>query len=323
MTTRTDKHRVSEIIPADYRYLFSFSYSGADGLPGWNLHLLAATRTGAETYRVPTFIFDYQTHGTTVEWVECQNTLGKLNYFDKSKHGSEAGGCDVCGTFYLHGDVWQHVPTGECIKIGQTCAEKYGLITDREEWLAYQRSTRQARKDAKTRKAQDVQRSLRFSTLLTWAREHREILPLLKVDHRITKDMRANLVRWGANRGLTENQVQLLEKLQADVAKGPEKHVEVPVDGERIEIEGLVVATKVDKGQYYPYGDTTKMTVKVETADGSWMVYGTAPDVLLSETEGPLKGRRVRFTAKVSKGNRDNYFGFFSRPTKASVLKGD
>lgn len=166
----------------------------------------------------------------------------------------------------------------------------------------------------------DKHRSLRFSTLRTWAREHRKLLPLLKVDHRITKDMRANLVRWGANLGLTENQVQLLELLQADVAKGPEKHVEVPVDGERIEIEGLVVATKIQVGYH---GDMIKMTVKIETPAGSWMVYGTAPDSLFDGLDGPLKGHRVSFMAKVSKGNRDNYFGFFSRPTKASVLKGD
>jgi len=164
--------------------------------------------------------------------------------------------------------------------------------------------------------------SRQWMDLLDWARENREVLPLLKVDHQIAQDMRNKLVSTGARWGLSEKQVALLKKIKADVDKGPEKHVPVPVDGERITVEGLVVSVKEVEDRYsYGGGCTWKMVVKVETEAGSWLVYGTAPDALMGATEGPLKGCRVRFTAKVKRGDRDEYFGFFSRPTKPSLLE--
>lgn len=314
---RNDKHRVSEIRPSEYRYLFSFSYPAA-GFPGWNVQLLDATRSGAETYMAPHYRFDYQTMNITVSWTEHKNPFGKLDYFDKSKHGSDKGGCDVCGTWFLHGDVWQHVPTGECIVLGQICASKYGLLADRDEWRKAHDMLQTGKKMEEGRKAAAIERSLRWTELMKWARENRESLPLLKVEHAITKDMRAKLVKTGAKWGLSEKQINLLKKLQADVAKGPEQHVPVPVDGERIEVLGRVVSVKDYEG---PYGDVLKMVVKVETEAGSWLCYGTVPDSILGGDYGPLKGCLVSFTATVKKGNRDEYFGFFSRPTKGKVLE--
>lgn len=314
---RNDKHRVSEIIPSNYRYLFSFNYADSSGF-SWNLGLLAATRSGAPTYKVTRYWINHSTGLVEWEVEELKNPFGKLDYFDKSKHGSDKGGCDVCGTWFLHGDVWQHVPTGECIVLGQICASKYGLLADRDEWRKAHDMLQTAKKMEEGRKAAAIERSLRWTELMKWARENRESLPLLKVEHAITKDMRAKLVKTGAKWGLSEKQINLLKKLQADVAKGPEKHVPVPVDDERIEIEGLVVSTKVDDGFY---GEVIKMVVKIESEAGSWLVYGTPPDALLGRAQGGLKGCRVRFTAKVKKGNRDEYFGFFSRPTKPELLE--
>lgn len=309
MKNRTDKHRVSEIVPANYRWLFSFSY----GEHAWNLRLMDATRTGAETYLAETHTPNYETMRIEVTYTEEKNPFGKLDYF--SKPG--AGGCDVCGTHYLHGDVWQHIPTGECIKLGQICAAKYGLLADRDEWRRAHEVFKTAKKMEAGRIAAKIERTERWIALQAWARENREILPLLKVRHDITQNMRAKLVKTGARWGLSEKQVNLLNKLEEDSRKPEEKHVQVPVDGERITVEGRVVAVKTYEG---PYGDTLKMVVKVEAEAGCWMVYGTAPDSVLG-SDGGLKGCLVRFSATVKRGDRDEYFGFFSRPTKAQILE--
>jgi hypothetical protein len=262
---------------------------------------------------VPHINFDHYNKTYSTTWTEHRNPYGKLDYFDKSKHG-----CDVCGTWFLHGDVWQHEPTGECIILGHICAEKYGLLADREEWRKAHDILQTAKKMEEGRKAAAIERSERWIALQAWARENRELLPLLKVDHGITKDMRNKLVKTGARWGLSEKQVNLLKKLEEDSKKPAEQHVPVPVDGERIEVQGRVVSVKTYEG---PYGDTLKMVVKVETEAGSWLCYGTVPDSILGGDHGPLKGCLVRFTAKVVKGDRDEYFGFFSRPTKPSLLE--
>lgn len=302
MKTRTDKHRVSKIVPADYRYLFSFSYPGMGGSAGWNIEMKAATKRGDEFFSIAIW-GDLHGYPVITGHEKVKNPLGKLNYFEKE---NKAGGCDVCGTHYIHGDVWQHVPTGECIELGHQCAEKYGLLADRNEWKKEQRIS-------KDRRARAIERSLRWAGLTSWVRENHGVLDLLKIDHSITKDMRSKLIRTGARWGLSENQIGLLRKLEEDSKKPPEQHVPVPVDGERITVEGLVVSYKESDG---PFGGF-KMTVKVETETGSWLVFGTAPDAL----KGPLKGCRVKFSATVKKGNRDEFFGFFSRPTKAELLE--
>lgn len=57
------------------------------------------------------------------------------------------------------------------------------------------------------------------------------------------------------------------------------------------------------------------MLVQHETGYKLW---GTVPSDLLSN--GGLKGAAVEFTARVQRSDKDEKFGFFSRPTKARVL---
>lgn len=63
------------------------------------------------------------------------------------------------------------------------------------------------------------------------------------------------------------------------------------------------------------YGETQKMTV--ESAEG-WKVYGTVPAAIADEV---AEGVTVTFTAKVEQSDRDEAFGFYSRPTKAEVVR--
>ena len=75
---------------------------------------------------------------------------------------------------------------------------------------------------------------------------------------------------------------------------------------------GVIVSLKEHEGQW---GVTTKMTVKVVTAEGVWLAWGTVPAGLECE-----RGDEVQFDATLEAG-RTPEFAFAKRPTKASVTK--
>lgn len=306
---RTDKHRVSQIEPASYEYLFSYSMPGSDPFfdPGYNDALLLATRTGRTAYDVR-LRFDYST-GRSLESeripVEPFDGPGRKAKFFRHPERGWTGQCDVCGSYHRHGDVWRHRETRECIVVGHICADKLMAYSpDRGAWASYMAEQAQLRKIRRTR-------SGRFAELVKWARDHRDLLPALKLDHRITRDIRSRLINC-PDRGLSKKQEALILKLVEDQKqRGEEKHVPVPVDGERIVIRGTVLSVK----EHGIFGSKRwVMTVKVPTPDGSWLCWGTVPTALLGED---LRGTEVEFTAKVVRGDRDEHFGFFKRPTKA------
>lgn len=305
---RTDKHRVSQIEPADYEYLFSYSMPGGDPFfdPGYNDALLLATRTGRTAYDVQ-MQFDFST-GKIIDSVRIpvepfDGPGQKANFFLHPERGW-TGQCDVCGSYHRHGDVWRHRETKECIVVGHICADKLMAYSpDRGAWASFMKEQAKLRKIRRTR-------SGRFTELVKWARAHRDMLPALKFNHRITRDIRSRLLR-SPDQGLSEKQAALVLKLADD--RSEEKHVPVPVDGERIVVRGTVLSVKEREGFN---GPELKMTVKVSTKDGSWLCWGTVPTAL----GGDLRGAEVEFTAKVVRGDKDEHFGFFKRPTKAKRI---
>ncbi len=80
-----------------------------------------------------------------------------------------------------------------------------------------------------------------------------------------------------------------------------ERHVAAPTG--RVEVTGKVVSVKVHESDY---GSQLKMTVKVETPEGSWLVWTTVPAQI---AEQEIKGKTVRFTATLSAGNTPPFGG--------------
>lgn len=231
----------------------------------------------------------------------------------------EGYGCDVCGANFLHGDVFEHAPTATCIVVGHICADKMSLLADRRAWEDYRKRSLQARKQGLRRRKARRDMRAQLST-------DKELGKALKTDHRISRDLRSNFIKWGS---LSEAQVALAKRLVGQVAEQAAKKVEedankcdAPVSDERIEVEGTVVTTKYQSSQF---GETLKMLLVVETAEGTWRAWGSVPTALteIKDDDGqykPVKGMRVIIRAKFERSKDDASFAFFKRPSLRKVI---
>jgi len=103
-----------------------------------------------------------------------------------------------------------------------------------------------------------------------------------------------------------------------------ETHVPAPT-GKRT-VRGTVISTKANRGDY---GWSYRMTVKVETAAGVYLVNSTIPasifdacDDAVTNTNGwihELKGCDVEFTATLERSDSE-HFAFAKRPTKGAIV---
>ena len=92
----------------------------------------------------------------------------------------------------------------------------------------------------------------------------------------------------------------------------------IPAPTGRQTFRGVVVSTKSQEGNY---GVEYKMTVKVTTAEGTWLAWGTIPSALLESLPAgergriyTLRGLEVEVTATLSRG-KDEHFAIAKRPT--------
>lgn len=215
--------------------------------------------------------------------------------------------CDHCGAHYKWGAMFEHKHTRELLSIGWQCEERrFGLNN-----AQYERA--RVEKLIATAKA----RRGRFAKLVKFCREHREELRILNLNRRTERDnflldLRAKLhdfcslsdaqLAWVSK--AYNNAVARREQREAEDAE-PKKPV--PVTEDRVKVEGTVLGTRSEDTQF---GYQTKMLVK---CDG-FKLWGTMPSQLLGVTE---KGDKVEFMAKIQRSDKDENFGFFSRPTKA------
>ena len=128
-------------------------------------------------------------------------------------------------------------------------------------------------------------------------------------------EMVGKLIRYG---NLSEKQVAFLRTLLDRMARrnvieaerAVEKAAAAPVPSGRQVVTGEVLKVEVrDTG----YGEQLKMLVK---ASPGFLLWGSVP----SGINGVSRGDRVTFSATLQPSDRDPKFGFFSRPTKASLL---
>lgn len=297
---RTDPHRPGAIVPADYEYIFS--YNGATSQDGWP---------------VPSFGINCELDRRR-EWKDDEgkthiengkhNKNGLCCVVGMLAHGhkfamQETHGtcqCSICGTHFVYGDVWRHIPTGEFIHVGHQCAEKYNMLADRSEWHKEHGRLRQAA-------AVECQKEQRKEAREAFLNEHEGLREALEEDHYIIADLGNRLAREGY---LSDKQVALALKIAAEV-RNPTPKVDAPTG--RVDFVGEVVGIKeVLDG---PYGPQTKITVKVQELQGIWIAQGTCPRALVSKVE---RGMQVALRATL-KPSRNHYFAYMSRPSGSFV----
>lgn len=270
---RTDIHRPGAIVPADYAIVTCYH--------------LATTKP---------FNIEYV--------IELQNSK-------KFAATGSIGKCSICGTGFVYGDVWVHVPTGEHLHVGQDCATKYELLADRSafELEADRRKAATARECQKAQNAED--RAAFLSA-------HAGLEDALKFDHPIVLDIADRFRRYCT---LSDKQVALVMKIASEASRpepAKEKLTNAPTADKRVTFRGRVVSAKSQDG--YHGGTEYKMTIKVETPDGVWLAWGTVPNSMLESCPvgergrlDSLRGAEVEVTAKLQAG-RDPHFAIMKRP---------
>lgn len=283
-TMRTDIHCEKNLIPEDYE-VFTYFYCGpfAREIEDNLVHLRKT----------------YKAHGVNIHPGLSQ--------------------CDHCGSWYHEGVMIEHNPTGKLLTIGWQCAEKRFALDN----LTYAR--KMAQKKAKGLKA----RAKKWFKIREFVRENRKAVRNMNAfrrDSDFVNSVRNQLIAKGQ---LSEKQVAAMVKVGAQIqaqAARKAKWAEQDSDAEdvvvgKVTITGTIISQKLQDGYY---GSTWKMLVR---DDRGFKVWGSIPskfeamewDEDADEWVHALKGKRVAFTANVTASDKDSKFGFFKRPTKASM----
>ena len=284
MTTRTDIHRPSAINPHEYEFV-AFDYIG----PGdAGLSLMGERRA-------------FQQHLT--------RTGGKYSAHD---HG---GTCAVCGACAFYIAKFYHRATNTYICTGEDCAAKLDM-GDAVAFRSFRDRTK-AGLEAAAGKGK-AQRFLAEQGLDAAWSVYTSTEPG-RYEEGVIVDIVSKLVRYGS---ISQNQIgfvrTLLGKIEQraviDAQRAAEYEAAAPLPAfeGRVTLRGKVLTVKEpDENSRFP-----AYKLLIQHADG-WKVWGTCPASLADAKRGDI----VEMVATVSKSDRDEKFGFYSRPSKARIVE--
>lgn len=273
-TTTPTIHSPKNLVTEDYEYAGA-GWNHIEGMPGW---VLAQGDHSLELSR----------------WI------GRTDRTGRGTHQ-----CHHCGARMIWFVIYRHIPTGDAVVVGETCAERFDLPT--AEFHRMRKAQQLNRKAAKlTQQVQD------------FADANPDLAFMADPDHRHTNDfvadVAAKLRKYGSlsdkqvaavRKAVTRDAERLARFAEADGGDDREK---VPTG--RVQITGEVVSTKEVENDF---GISWKMLVKDERG---FKVWGTIPTGLKAH-----RGAKVTFAAAVEPSRDDEYFGFYKRPTKAQLLQ--
>jgi hypothetical protein len=223
--TRTDIHRPSAIIPADYRFV-AFKYIGPE----------------------PFSVMASQGAREQIE-AHMKQTGGRYSGHD---HG---GTCHICGASAFWLAVYHHPASNTYINVGETCADKIEL-SDQGFSLFKATVKGEAGRIAGKVKAQETLRDLGLSQAWVIYAADRQGQGR---DEETVRDLVAKLVQYG---NLSEKQVSFLETLLRRIAERPALEAarraedanscHLGTEGQRIELELNCRWTKTFDSAYGP-----------------------------------------------------------------------
>ena len=283
---RTDIHRPSAIVPANYEFV-AFEYLKIDG------DILAACDALQSERAI---------------WKAHMDRTGGT--YAKHEHG---GSCMVCGANAVYTVLFYHSLTNEYIRTGQDCAQKMEMPYNDIRYNAFRKAVTDARLAvAGKRKAEALLADKGFTAAWTlFAEKSQEVTAKYQYEERTIVDIVSKLVKYGSASDRATNYIGVLLKKIEDRAvvearRAAEAALAADVPEGRVTVKGEVISMRMQDGYY---GSTMKMLVKDETG---YKVWGTVPAGINIE-----RGSHVKFTAMVEPSKDDPKFGFFKRPTKA------
>lgn len=316
---RNDIHRPAVLAPEDYKLRLSYSFPSTFGgapVPGMGINCVTELSRESVDENGKKVIIP----GEHAEDGRCC-IVGYANSDAKFAEHGGSNNCTLCGSFFLHGDIWEHMPSGEHIYLGHICAEKYSFIAERREY-------EKAMDGLRVRSVREHEKAMKQEAREAYIDRVENLRAALEVDHKITRSIKESFFSSKYTR-LTERQEALVLNLYRESLRPKRKEeptVPAVIEDGRQVVEGEVVSVRY-KDSFY--GGTFKLTVKVPGDGGVWLAWGTCPTSLLEasgkragngEAASYLRGAKVRFSAKLKRG-RDAHFAVFSRPTKASVIE--
>lgn len=236
--------------------------------------------------------------------------------------GHEHGGlCHICGSVNaIYSASFYHAKSNRYIKTGLDCAQKLECAGID----AFKKNVKKAKEAAAgKRKAQAILQEKGLGK--AWelyvgdtARDRE-----LTRDENTLFDIVSRLVKWG---NISDKAAAFLGQLLDRIERAPEIAAEkaaakalemanakpVPRSEGRVLVKGEVLSIKE---QELMYGVQIRMLVKSE--DG-FKLFGSVPSAILDKVE---RGSVVEFNASIKPSDDDKFFGFFSRPSKAKVIK--
>lgn len=315
---RTDLHRPSTIVPANYRFV-GMNYYGPQAEDIYSIN------EGRKAIRA-----------------DMDRTGG---HYAHVEHGGFGGGsCDVCGAHALYVGVFHYAQDNTYVVLGHDCVAKLELA--QIDSAAFRKEVKRGieaiagkKKAQATLAAADLSRAwdiynMTFEQLLaSGGVTVKQYRPSDRIDgqdntyhdysyeEQTIRDIVRKLIGWGS---LSEKQTEFLRNLLAKIDKREALKVQraaeaaaakpLPKFEGRVQITGKILTTKQVES-CFGYRTQTVTKILVQHADG-WKVWGSLPSGLDAD-----KGDTISFFAKVEPGKDDPKFGFFSRPTKATVVE--
>jgi hypothetical protein len=296
-------------------------------------HAPAAAGFDPQAYRLAG-CFDSGCPISNLELAEVRRQLSGDGY--RLGNGSNCN-CGHCGAAIRYSALLVRDDVREYIHVGEVCLDNRFQTLTKEEFKRLREAARLNRERANFEERIDA-----------LVEQHPHLQRLLNNDATVQgnsflSDVRRKFVENGR---LSDNQIAAVERVfnaegqrnqwaaekaarQANWAaeKAALQAAGVQAPEGRVAVEGEIVSIKYQQNQFGPrrfYGngasgyDGGNYKIVVKTAEG-WSVYVTLPSNLADQADA-AKGRRIKFTATLTRSDRDVTFAFGKRPTGAQFL---
>lgn len=287
MTSRTDIHRPTELVTEDYTFIYA----------------------------------DDNLHPAQNKWAaEMRSIVRRGMTGPTADRGTDQ--CHHCGAYLRYYAILKHEPTQTYIAVGETCLDnRFGRAT-----AEFQRLRKQAALDRQAQRIKTAAAEFAASlpTPLNEAFDRdTDLAERFGLDGwalSTVTDIRRKV--WDYYGNATERQVALVQRLIDEVPvrkaramqRAAEEAAQIPAPTGKVTFTGTVVSRKWHENDF---GGAMKITVKVSTPEGIYLVWVTEPKALGNTEVGDV----VNMTATLTQSNDKPHFAFGKRPSKASIVQ--